>query len=179
MDLINFWLNDCYAPERAEEILYEHGISYNGRLLGEVKIIYGSPSGCYIEPSSEGVEMIAVPVWYEIPCLLSPVDDPCLFDIIAFNPQEPKKWYFLRKEYGLILGERNLFNASINNDPLVVHRTPLDWLANGCQGIVLLSQSSISRLQGTHKITGPDTGFLHKIIKNLRSRKLQDIPLVI
>ncbi len=148
--LVSFYINHCFATERAEILLQSYGYEHNALSFGYVGGSNVKTSGRYFEPNAEGEFMIVQAVWHDIPSMDNPLaeDDLLLFDLICWHPKEPRKWYFLRGEAGLILGEKAMFEASVFEKPLQLHRTPFAWLQSGCRGSVLLDHHGLNRLYG-------------------------------
>ncbi len=99
------------------------------------------------EPQEDGKPAIILPVADEYPISEWPGDASPVYDLVAFIPSLPDKW-FLRVGDGIVLGHRNIDKArpSIHGrEPLEVFSTPLAWLQNGCRGVVFLQTGPIIR----------------------------------
>lgn len=60
-----------------------------------------------------------------------------LIDLVAFRPDLPLScWMFTGG--APMLGYDELFRAELHGDPLFVHRSPLEWLKAGAEGVVIL-----------------------------------------
>lgn len=146
-----------------ERYNYKHDWIRLGDLGGfTVKI-----SGKYFELDENGSLMVAQGVWENQPSLSNYVEEPLLFDIIAWHPSQPYKWFYLRGETGLILGEKSLFEAQIFGMPLYVYETPLEWLKAGMKGIVLLDFYSLHCLIGIEQVVFTNPHFGQKIKNRL------------
>ncbi len=150
-DLIRFWLDHCQSS-RAYSLLEEHGYIHNSYMHGDIGGLNARMSGRFFELDENGEFMIAQAVWRDTPSPSNPVGDPILYDIIAFHPGRPNKWYFLRGEPGLILGEKAHHRASLFDEPLIIHSNPFSWLTSGCVGSVLLDHHGLNQLYGLHEI---------------------------
>ena len=67
---------------------------------------------------------------------------PTVFDLAAFYPEEPDRWW-LRRGEAVVLGQDYIDAARDPNrltpaEPVPIFRNPLRWLQAGCQGAVLL-----------------------------------------
>jgi hypothetical protein len=60
-----------------------------------------------------------------------------LIDIIAWFPADPARWWMLNYS-GEPLGVDQLDRAEIKREPLVLRRTPLDWLRVNGDGVCVL-----------------------------------------
>ena len=65
-----------------------------------------------------------------------PTDGP-IFDLVAFSPSQPLKWW-TRLGIATLLGEEIRDRTAFFGDPLVIHPTPLDWLRADADGGCIL-----------------------------------------
>lgn len=175
MDNISFWLYQCQSA-RAYEVLAAYGYKHSSVLHGDIGGATVRVSGRFWELDEGGNYMIIQPVWYDTPSLANPVDEPLLFDLIAWHPRKPEKWYFYRGERGLILGEKPLFEADVFHNPLQLHRTPFAWLKAGCQGSVLLDKHSLNRLSGLKEVVCEDVNQGVRLKEALYAHHLMGMP---
>ena len=64
--------------------------------------------------------------------------DPAPIDHIAWYPDDPARWW-LRRGTAVLLGEIEVVHAEVYGEPIQVHRTPLDWLKAGGEGVVIVA----------------------------------------
>ncbi len=176
-DLISFWLNQCNpASKKTYDLLAQYQYNHDWIKHGDLGGLNVKTSGKYFEPDECGEYMIAQGIWYDQPSLSNWVDESMLFDVIAWHPEEPKRVYFYRGEPSLILGERFMFEANILGKPLMLKRSPFDWLKSGCEGSVLLDKHSLSRLYGLNDVVCTDVDHGERIQAALSQRYLENIP---
>jgi hypothetical protein len=132
------------------------GYCHDWLKCGDLGGIHARPTGKYFEPDNDGDFFIAQAVWYDQPSAYNYVEEPALFDIIAWHPENPRQWYYLRGETGLILGEKAMFEAGTFGEPLQLHSSPLTWLRSGCKGSVLLDHHALNRLYGLQDVVCED-----------------------
>lgn len=177
-NLLSVFVND-FLPGAvlAEALLKEHGHAHEPFKYGYLGGARIAVSGRYFELDDEGKFMICHPVWVgPTPTLHDPVENPILADIIAWSPEKPREWYFLRKEVGLVLGEKSMFMASMFGEPLILHRTPFDWLKADCAGCVLLDRAAVSKLYGLQEVICPDIKYGEFIEKILNAPYTRQMP---
>lgn len=78
------------------------------------------------QPDEAGRRLVVTPL----------IESGCVLDIVAFDPKEPNAWY-LRTGEGWALGHDALARAAQcwpGDAPIVLHATPMEWLASGCEG---------------------------------------------
>lgn len=92
-------------------------------IVADIKWKYRPCPGLTDLPEKE----IFLGAWYPTPC-----------DLIAFKPGAPRAFWPLSGS-AWMLGYDNLEEANFFERPLTVHETPLDWLRDGCEGIVMLN----------------------------------------
>jgi hypothetical protein len=151
MDNTSFWLNCCQSS-KAHKVLRHHSYNHDPIKHGDLGGIKARISGKFFEWDRDGDFYIAQAVWREAPSLNNPVEFPILYDIIAWQPDSPHQWYFLRGEAGLVLGEKSLSRANLIDEPLRLHSTPMAWLKSGCKGSVLLDHYGLGKLYGLQNI---------------------------
>lgn len=175
-DIISFWLYQCNERDAAYDLLTSYQYSHKWTQYGDLGGIYAKPSGKYFEPDDNGDLFIAQAIWYDIPCILNYVEEPLLFDVIAWKPEAPRQWYFYRGESGLILGEKAIFEASIHKKPLILHSTPFAWLRSGCKGCVLLDCHGLNRLYGLKNVICEDVAHGTRIEQGLSLYYRKNMP---
>lgn len=77
-------------------------------------------------PDESGSRLLVTPL----------IEDGAVVDLVAFDPKQPNAW-FLRTGHGWALGADTIARASSywpGDEPLVLHATPMEWLASGCEG---------------------------------------------
>ncbi len=90
-------------------------------------------------PSSAGDVAIIMPVWAgPAPSIYEAVEHPRLADLLAWDPEEPRRWRYRQGAPGPVLGAGNLGLAHSEGWPITFELTPLAWLVAGCLGAVLL-----------------------------------------
>ena len=72
-------------------------------------------------------------------------NDGEILDLVAFHPDRPGRF---RRRYGIVdfLGEEAVLRAGLEREPLVLHPTPLAWLAAGGTGACVLDATASLRL---------------------------------
>ncbi len=76
----------------------------------------------------------------DLPAVIIPASDRSgrLCDFVAYDPNDPDRWY-LREGYETpILGARELAGASIGGGPIPLYPRPCDWLDAGGHGVCVL-----------------------------------------
>ncbi len=175
-DLIPFWLYQCRSFEaykRLSKYGYKHDLVH-----GDIGAIRANVSGFFIEPDEQADYLIAQAVWYNTPSVHNYVPEPVLYDIIAWHPDRPNEWYFTRGEHGLVLGYKALWTASMCEQPLLLHSTPLEWLLAGCEGSVLLDSHATSHLYGLSNIICPNLDYALLIEVRLTNHYKQNTPSI-
>lgn len=80
--------------------------------------------------------------------LVTPLTEAgAILDLVAFDPKEPNAWY-LRTGHGWALGHEAMERASQGwpgDAPLVLHATPMEWLASGCEGTCVVQWTDEAR----------------------------------
>ena len=125
---VDLWseLRIARANQQAVEILARHDVTDpNARqLCGLARIV---KMGRFFEFHPDGEYHVIVPV----------IDVDELVDLLAFDPDEPGKWWCR------IGGERLLDGDALGDQhlgkPLHIYRTPLSWLKGRCDGIVIFN----------------------------------------
>ena len=98
-----------------------------------------STTGRLYLPGNAGDVVIIMPVWAgAAPSIYQAVEDPQLADLIAWRPEEPRRWYYRLGASGAVLGADNLELAHSEGWPITFELTPLAWLLANCRGAVLL-----------------------------------------
>ena len=82
--------------------------------------------------------------------------DSEVIDAVAWAPSNPRRWWTLQG-VGEVLGDDHLFEAAMNNLPLVVHPSPLEWLAAGGDGVVVMDAEDL-RAVGAVITSDPEFG---------------------
>lgn len=95
-----------------------------------VERVIDAGGGCYI-PSDEGEPWVILPVY----------DDWELVDLVAFPTSAPDNW-LLRLGVGWLLGLNDGRPSLENQETVRLHRSPLDWLRAGGDGISILDWSA-------------------------------------
>lgn len=175
MSNISFWLNNCQS-DHAYKTLSDYGYEHNWILHGDIGGIHARISGKYFEPDEDGDFFIAQPVWESQPCLYNYVEEPILYDIIAWHPSKPGDWYFYRGETGLILNEWELLESSLYKEPVKLHSTPFAWLQSGCEGSVLLDHHGLSKLYGLSEVVCEDIEHGTRLEKGLSMYYRANLP---
>lgn len=175
MDNIPYWLNHCHT-DQPYALLESYGYKHDWIKHGDIGAVKATTSGKYFELDECGDLMVVQGVWYDTPALYNPVDEPMLFDVISWHPASPRKWYFLRGECGLILGEKSLFQSSILHKPLRLHATPFGWLKSGCEGSVILDHHGLNRLYGLKELVCEDIEHGTRLEKGLNMYYRTNIP---
>ena len=141
LDLMVEWLATSSLNSRQRRQLEEQGVTReaiqrNGGLgWGRISTIGGR---CY-SPSPAGDVMVIMPVWAgHAPSIYQAVEHPVLFDLIAWHPDRPTRWWFRLGDPGALLGIDNLQLAHSEELPISFATTPLEWLRGDCRGAVLL-----------------------------------------
>lgn len=176
-DMIKFWLNECcHLQSKASNLLESYQYKHDWIRHGDIGGIHAKPTGKYFEPDETGELFIAQGVWYDPPSLHNSVEEPLLFDVIAWHPENPRQWYFYHGEMGLILGERAYFEASLFDEHLSLYSTPFSWLRSGCKGSVLLDHHGLNRLYRLKEVVCEDVAHGTRIEKGLSLYYLQNMP---
>lgn len=174
-NLISFWLNSCQSGEGYDLLRcygYEHD-QFNHGDIGGAKV---KTADSFFEYDNSGEFMILQAVWEDQPARGNEVRHPIIYDIIAWHPRSPRKWFFLRGEPCLILGERAYFDATIHHEPLLLKPHPLAWLKSGCEGAVLLDHHGLNRLYGLKKVICANEAHSHRVRKGLQQYYLLNTP---
>lgn len=176
-DLTQYWLNRCQT-KKSYDLLSEYQYRHDWCQYGDIGGLNVRLSGKFFEQDDDGDFMIAQPVWLDPPSLYNPVEKPLLFDLIVWHPEDPHRWYFMRGEPGLILGERALFKSSICREPLLLHTTPFAWLKSGCTGSVLLDHHGLNKLYCLKEVVCEDINHGTRIEKGLSMYYLKNMPRI-
>lgn len=154
-----------YLPERLLKfgIEPEHAIATGG--LGVAKI---SPVDDGLFELGGEVSAVVLPVyWADIPTEEAPVDDGDLIDLLAFNPNEPDRWW-LRRGDGILLGAGALDHLYLGAE-LQVCQTPLKWLLDYCEGCVALDwPRAADRLRSIETLAIKDISFAEEVRRYLQ-----------
>jgi len=176
-DLVKFWLNECCPLQlKSCNLLASYQYCHNWLKYGDIGGIHAKVSGKFFTLDDGGEFYIAQAVWYDQPTAHNYVDAPCLFDIIAWQPDAPRQWYFLRGEAGLILNEKALFEAGLWKEPLTLRSTPFAWLRAGCVGSVLLDHHGLNRLYGLSEIVCEDLAHGNRVEAGLSHYYRKNMP---
>ena len=175
-DLISFWLYQCCFRAEAYSLLNLFQYSHEWIKYGDLGGVYAVPTGKFFEPHEHGSFFVAQAVWYDMPSAHNEIEEPLLFDIIAWHPEKPRQWYFLRGEAGLILGEKAMFQAAILHEPLLLHSSPLAWLRSGCKGCVLLDYHGLGRLYGLKNLICEDAAHGARIEQGMTRYHKRNFP---
>lgn len=117
----------------------------------------GFPSSCWFgAPSLVGLEFVETTdsnrywprehgnVHYVAPVLTGGPSGQLwdLLDLVVFKPSRPDQWW-LRAGNGVLLGpDWPEWCVTLDNEPLYLHSTPLDWLRAGGQGSCIVDWSA-------------------------------------
>jgi hypothetical protein len=96
------------------------------------------------------------------------VGDDLLFDFVAWDVAEPTKFWTLIGGNGSWphLGSPILGDPKQNpHEPLVVHRTPVAWLANNCVGVVPLNDKAGRDLACADQLVAQDLDHAREIAR--------------
>jgi hypothetical protein len=96
-------------------------------------------TGRLFHPNPTGTDMVVLPIWHGQGPLYNP--DPVLADLLAFQTDQPGRWYYRDGKPGLVLGDDMLDQALNAAAPVLLHPSPLAWLRSGCTGAVILEQA--------------------------------------
>ena len=112
--------------------------------------------GEFYAPDPDGEEALIVPVFEEGVL----VDLACLLG---------KDEWFLRTGNGVVLGYDSLDDGWFGN-PLVIFRSPLDWLRSGCEGVCVVGAWSIAKQwlpRGERQIAAEDVAHGEELKRRL------------
>ena len=159
--------------ENAWNWLIRQGVSHPARLAaGNVGVaeIETTGDGLY-QPAPGGQPVFVQPVYGAVRPPEVPIVDPAdpePVDLVAWHPKVPARWW-LRRGIAVLLGEIEIVHAEVYDEPIQVHRTPLDWLKAGGDGIVLLTDpaDAFSYLRGL-KIVAEDVSHGLELERRLR-----------
>lgn len=103
-------------------------------------------------------------------------DDDELCDLIAFDPSIPDKWYFRLGELPL-LGSDALSGQFLGS-LLHVYRTPLRWLQEGCDGVVLfdLNRAFVDIVGAPYGLAGEDDAHTDELRRMMTETVLCRLP---
>lgn len=178
-EIISWWLLEaCRHGCFAIKLLAEHGYIYDWIRHGDIGGARVKVHGRYFELDPDGQFMILQAVWHDIPSLFNWVESPLLFDVIAWHPKRPGRWYYLRGEAGLVIGEKAMFEALMFDERLLVHATPFEWIKSGCMGVVILDVGALHRLLGIKEVAFTDKQFAADVRKRLLRFVLKDVPKI-
>jgi len=104
----------------------------NRPYLGIARIVVGD---AFFDFAEDGELAWIVPVGEPYPIAWEWLDD-----IVAFFPSDPSHWW-LRRGSAEILGLDQVEMARWLGEPLILRRTPLDWLRAGMKGAVILDRN--------------------------------------
>ncbi len=91
-------------------------------------------AGDHWEPHEDGTPVCVLP---DAPLSdLGEVVEP-VADLIAFRTIDPGRWWLLTGA-GVLLNPTARDRADYMGEPLLIHRTPLDWMRAGGDGVVVL-----------------------------------------
>ena len=90
-NLIEFWLYQCAARREAYALLEQCQYYHDWIKYGDLGGIHARITGKYFEPDDDGDFFIAQAVWYDQPSARNYVEEPMLFDIIAWHPENPRQ----------------------------------------------------------------------------------------
>lgn len=159
--------------------LLKQGVSVRTtNICGGVAACNAYIDGDYFLPDSSGDKRLIVMPVYDgpIPSLDNQLDDDEIFlaDLIAWEHTNPARWYFRRKEAGLVLGKTALDFELLwrleldKSPPLTVFATPYDWLRAGGKGVCPLDAIAERKLIGLNNLFCPDIDFAQKLDVRLR-----------
>jgi len=177
-DLIKFWLNQCNKRDKANALLKKYQYHHDWIKQGELGGLHARVNNKYFEPDENGKFYIAQAIWHDTPSARNYVEKPLLFDIIAWHPDNPRKWYSYCGETGLYLGEKAHFEASIHKEPLTLHSTPLAWLRSGCKGCALLDHHGLNRLYGLQEVICEDVAHGTRVEQGLSLYYKRNMPRI-
>jgi len=114
-------------------------------LVGVARIEAGR-AGLY-QPVEHGRPALVLPAWDRAPIRPDGQLDyeAALVDLLAVRPADPERWW-LRRGSVALLGEWQVWHASLGSEPIAVHRDPLRWLLTGGAGVVLLHDDGFDTL---------------------------------
>ena len=140
-DLMVEWLATFSLISRQRKQLADLGVTreaiVRGGDLGWTRVT-DIGGRCYT-PSPAGDVMVIMPVWAgPAPSIYQAVENPVLFDLICWHPEEPTRWLYRIGDPGGVLGAENLDLAHAEDLPISFATTPLSWLLGDCRGAVLL-----------------------------------------
>lgn len=124
----------AYARREAVDWLprFWEAIFANAAFLGVVDASF-DPGGCLDLPKHESRPGLPVAVLQAID-----EDGETTIDLVGWPIDQPERFATMFR-HASILGIANLWNhPNLMDDPLTVHRTPLEWIKAGCEGIVIL-----------------------------------------
>lgn len=176
-NLIEIWLHQaCPNQQQAIDLLSEHGFFYSQKDLGNIGGAYIKPSRNLFEFGADGEFMIIQGIWQDPPTLSNPIKDPILYDLVAWHPKDPERYFFFRGEHGLILGEKALYLAQHYGDPLYLHRTPEEYFKNQGKGCVVLDRDNYHCLLGAREIIVNNPQFGNMVSNEIKRFLFRDFP---
>ncbi|MCZ6763734.1 MAG: hypothetical protein O7C63_02235, partial [Alphaproteobacteria bacterium] len=124
--------------------------------------------GRFFEFHPDGEWAVIVPV---IDC-----HERSIVDLLAFDPDEPNKWWFR-------IGSERLLDGDAHGDqhlgkPLQIFRTPLSWLKGRCAGVVIfdIERAFIDLKTVPNGIVGEDDEHTAEIRRAMAKIALGQLP---
>ncbi len=91
-------------------------------------------------PEPTGTPAFILPAWDgSAPSIYCGVEDPMLIDMIAWWPDDARRWWYRQDDFDAALGGDHLDLAHTAGRPVSLHQTPLQWLQADCRGACLLN----------------------------------------
>ncbi len=135
-DLRNIWLT---LPSPSPETMDRIGLTWTAaHKCGGVRwanVTY--ERGGRFDFDDHGEPALIVPAWIDPPSVWRDIDDPILEDLVAVDPDRPRRCATLRGNAAM-LGEAALEEARWDRLPLPVFREPVSWLQAASGGVVPL-----------------------------------------
>ena len=140
LDLAREWLATPSLNSRQRHQLENEGVTREAvHRCGGLGWTRVATTGRLYMPSDAGDVMLIQPVWAgPAPSIYQAVEHPQLFDLIAWHPEEPTRWFYRLGAPGAVLGADNLSLAHSEGWPITFELSPLAWLLANCCGAVLL-----------------------------------------
>ena len=97
--------------------------------------------------------------------------DDGLDDLVAWCPERPDRWWH-RLGFARLLNEYAVLRAMGCREPLLLWRSPFNWLRMGCDGAVVLDWPlALPLLRGVSEVVAEDVDHGTEIERRLRDRR--------
>ena len=141
LDLMREWLALPSPGAGDLRLLAQHGVAREAiHRAGGLAVARIDTGGRLWAPEPAGTPAFILPVWDgPAPSIYCGVENPMLIDMIAWRPDDARRWWCRQDDFDSALGADHLDLAHTENRPISLHQTPLQWLQADCRGACLLN----------------------------------------